>query len=105
MSDDALSKIKYKIVKYKLQIEFVVAWYDLWIGMYYDRKGEWLYILPLPCLGVRVRRRIREKWAAKVCVACGHRRDEHNSAGVRCLNGFDYRDLMYGCDCKEFRTA
>jgi hypothetical protein len=27
------------------------AWYDLWIGAYWDRAGRKLYVLPLPCLG------------------------------------------------------
>jgi hypothetical protein len=26
------------------------AWYDLWIGAYYDRKARVLYVCPLPCL-------------------------------------------------------
>lgn len=30
----------------------VVAWYDLWVGLYWDRKQRRLYVLPLPCLGV-----------------------------------------------------
>ena len=28
------------------------AWYDLWIGAFWDRKSRKLYILPLPCVGV-----------------------------------------------------
>lgn len=27
------------------------AWYDLWVGAYWDRKTRQLYVLPLPCLG------------------------------------------------------
>lgn len=30
------------------------AWYDMWIGVYIDRKGKRVYILPLPCVGVVV---------------------------------------------------
>lgn len=26
------------------------AWYDLWIGGYYDREKRILYICPLPCI-------------------------------------------------------
>lgn len=26
------------------------AWYDLWIGAFYDRKARLLYVCPLPCL-------------------------------------------------------
>lgn len=27
------------------------AWYDLWIGFYWDSAKRRLYILPVPCLG------------------------------------------------------
>lgn len=26
------------------------AWYDCWIGAYYDRKQRALYVAPLPCI-------------------------------------------------------
>ena len=26
------------------------AWYDLWIGFYYDRSKRIIYYCPLPCL-------------------------------------------------------
>lgn len=32
----------------------VFAWYDFWIGVFIDRPKRAIYILPLPCLGVRV---------------------------------------------------
>lgn len=34
-----------------MQIKPVIAWYDLWIGAYWDRKQRRLYILLLPCIG------------------------------------------------------
>lgn len=32
------------------------AWYDLWVGAYIDRKNRVLYVCPLPCILVTVRR-------------------------------------------------
>lgn len=32
----------------------MIAWYDAWIGVYYDRAKHRLYIFPLPCIGLRV---------------------------------------------------
>ena len=37
-----------------MTIRLFVAWYDMWIGAYWDRKSRALYLLPLPMLGVRV---------------------------------------------------
>lgn len=30
----------------------IIAWYDLWVGVFWDRTKRRLYILPLPCVGV-----------------------------------------------------
>lgn len=38
-----------------MKINLIFAWYDLWIGLYYDRKNNWLYILPFPCCGVVIK--------------------------------------------------
>ncbi len=37
-----------------MKIEPVIAWFDFWIGLYWDRKARALYILPLPCLGIKI---------------------------------------------------
>jgi hypothetical protein len=34
------------------RVHFLFAWYDLWVGVYYDRRSKRLYILPLPCVGL-----------------------------------------------------
>lgn len=37
-----------------MKIRPIFAWYDLWVGAFWDRKQRKLYILPLPCIGVVV---------------------------------------------------
>lgn len=40
-----------KIERWLPEIYPVFAWYDLWVGAYWDRKNRKLYLLPIPCIG------------------------------------------------------
>lgn len=33
----------------KIETDFFFAWYDFWVGLYYDRDKRTLYVCPLPC--------------------------------------------------------
>lgn len=35
-----------------MKIRPIFAWYDIWIGAYWDRIHWRLYILPIPCAGI-----------------------------------------------------
>jgi hypothetical protein len=37
------------------KIKFIFAWYDFWIGLFWDRKKKWLYIFPVPCIGILIK--------------------------------------------------
>ncbi len=37
-----------------MKVEFLFAWYDLWVGAFWDRAKRKLYILPVPCCGVAI---------------------------------------------------
>lgn len=37
-----------------ITVSLIVAWYDLWIGVFIDRPKRTIYILPVPCFGVKV---------------------------------------------------
>ena len=36
------------------RIRPMFAWYDFWIGVFYDKPRRRLYIFPVPCFGVRI---------------------------------------------------
>jgi len=33
------------------RISLLCAWYDLWVGAYWDARARKLYVLPFPCIG------------------------------------------------------
>lgn len=35
-----------------MTIKPIFAWYDIWVGAYWDRSNLKLHVLPLPCIGV-----------------------------------------------------
>jgi hypothetical protein len=37
------------------------AWYDLWVGAFWDQKSRTLYICPLPCLLIVIPRPTRSE--------------------------------------------
>ena len=69
-----------------MRIRPVWAWYDLWIGFFWDRERRRLYWLPVPTLGFRLDWRDAEgeyweEWAdgcpdctMMICGACGRPR-------------------------------
>lgn len=36
------------------RISFFFAWYDMWLGLYWDREKRYLYIMPLPMIGIKL---------------------------------------------------
>jgi hypothetical protein len=44
--------LTYRHWNFLMRIRPIFAWYDFWIGVFFDRQKRRIYILPLPCLGV-----------------------------------------------------
>ena len=38
----------------KVKVKPMFAWYDFWVGVFYDQQKRRIYIFPLPMLGVMV---------------------------------------------------
>lgn len=54
-----------------MEVTFFFAWYDFWIGVYYDRLDEVLYICPLPMCVIRIDKSYRYSWFPRRCKVCG----------------------------------
>jgi hypothetical protein len=35
-----------------MKVKPIVAWYDLWVGLFIDRPKRRLYFFPVPCFGL-----------------------------------------------------
>jgi len=71
------------------RVSAVLAWYDFWVGVYWDRKKRLLYVFPLPMMGFVVN-----------CQTCGkHCHDWVEEGGRPCPRGLsnDCSQPVYRC--------
>jgi hypothetical protein len=45
-----------------MKIKFLFAWFDFWIGIFYDKSKKWVYILPLPTIGIILKLPVKRYW-------------------------------------------
>lgn len=39
-----------------MSVSISFKWYDIWIGIYIDRANKAIYICPIPCIVIKVRK-------------------------------------------------
>lgn len=37
-----------------MRVRPVIAWWDLWVGAYWDRRRRTLYLMPFPMIGIAI---------------------------------------------------
>lgn len=66
-------------------MKLIIAWYDMWIGAFWDREHRYLYVFPFPCVGVRLHRHHWDRWTdgtrAETCCRCGKARSLPSTPG------------------------
>ncbi|KKM64872.1 hypothetical protein LCGC14_1496950 [marine sediment metagenome] len=54
-----------------MKIKLIFAWYDFWVGLFYDRKKRVLYIFPIPTVGIKLNFQMRKVAKVDECPICG----------------------------------
>lgn len=54
-----------------MNIRFFFAWYDFWIGWYYNQVNDELYICPLPMCVINIWRDDGKRLFPRRCKYCG----------------------------------
>ncbi len=66
-----------------MKISIFLAWYDIWIGLFWDRKEKIAYFCPFPMVVIKIRMN-RRKIDPKIFPNSG-RRDSYQSVDERGL--------------------
>ena len=37
-----------------MKVKFMFAWFDFWIGVFYDQQKRAIYIFPVPMFGIKI---------------------------------------------------
>ena len=37
-----------------MRVRLIFAWFDLWVGLFWDRHNRAIYVFPLPMWGIKI---------------------------------------------------
>jgi len=86
-----------------MKVTTFFAWYDLWIGAYYDRKYKQLYICPLPTIVIQIDLQkycqLRAEWPV---VESSYRTLPSDENAIPWIDIYPpRREYFYCCNCKK----
>ncbi len=38
----------------RMKVELIFAWYDFWVGLFWDKNKQILYFFPFPMIGLKI---------------------------------------------------
>lgn len=82
----------------KISVRFV--WYDIWVGIYIDRKNRSIYFAPIPCIVFEIKLKERKEIIVDLCDTCRYYNREKYTDGkdVGCMkSGIKYVGNIVGC--------
>lgn len=84
------ARISYTRKRFVFEAVFFRAWYDFWIGLFWDKKKRTLYFFPMPCYGVALH------------VRPVHIHDYKLTGGRPCPKGHDdCSQPVFECSCGD----
>lgn len=42
------------------RVRIIFAWYDFWVGFFWDKEKRRLYVFPVPCLGILIQFQMKD---------------------------------------------
>lgn len=59
-----------------VRIKLIFAWFDFWVGLFFDKGKRCLYVFPVPMFGIKIMGD-----AKQTCHVCGENRSIYDLAG------------------------
>jgi len=82
----------------RISVRFV--WYDIWMGIYIDRKDRSIYFAPIPCIVFKINLKERKEIIVDLCETCRYHNGEKDTDGkdIGCMKfGVRHAGIITAC--------